>query len=223
MVVEPRFVRQRAFVYRRAGARYFVALAAHCDNFDLWDSTRQPWNAVSVGSHSDIVGRWAAAARAIGLHFGVSMHAGSWTWRWLDSAFAADREGPRAGVPYDGNLTAADGKGTWWEGLDPAALYGPPRRPGDQPRQDFIENFYARLDDLVARHRPEMVLLDDARLPFDSGSVCPASPPSRQGLEFVAAYYNLCREWRQDADALRVWLPTGVQAPVPPAAVIRVA
>jgi alpha-L-fucosidase len=182
-------------LYRRAGARYFVALAAHCDNFDLWDSAHQPWNAVNVGPRSDIIARWAAAARGAGLHFAVSMHAGSWTWRWLDSAFAADADGPLAGVPYDGNLTAADGKGTWWEGLDPADLYGPVRQPGDAPDPDFIARIYDRLTDLVRTHRPEMVVLDDARLPFDEGSVCPGRPPSRRGLEFTAEYYNLCREW----------------------------
>ncbi len=32
--------------------------------------------------------------------------------------------GPKAGVPYDGHLTLADGKGQWWEGLDPRMLYG---------------------------------------------------------------------------------------------------
>src|SRR5690606_18126920 len=32
--------------------------------------------------------------------------------------------GPKAGVPYDGHLTLADGVGKWWEGLDPRLLYG---------------------------------------------------------------------------------------------------
>ena len=27
------------------------------------------------------------------------------------------------GIPYDGVLTAADGKGKWWEGMDPQQLY----------------------------------------------------------------------------------------------------
>jgi alpha-L-fucosidase len=26
-------------------------------------------------------------------------------------------------VPYDGKLTKADGKGKWWDGLDPQDLY----------------------------------------------------------------------------------------------------
>ncbi|MFD8863443.1 alpha-L-fucosidase [Streptomyces sp. NPDC059590] len=176
--------------FRRTGARYFVSMAAHCDNFDLWDSAHQPWNAVNVGPRSDIVARWEAAARGAGLRFGVSMHAGSWTWRWLDAAFAADTEGPAAGVPYDGHLTAGDGRGLWWEGLDPRALYGRPRRPGEPPDPEFIDDFYARLRDVTTRHRPELVYLDDSRLPFDDGSVCPAAPPSGRGLEFLADYYN---------------------------------
>lgn len=35
-----------------------------------------------------------------------------------------DTKGDKKGVPYDGNLTLADGKGKWWEGLDPKYLYG---------------------------------------------------------------------------------------------------
>ena len=29
----------------------------------------------------------------------------------------------KKGVPYDGNLTLADGKGKWWEGLDYVRIY----------------------------------------------------------------------------------------------------
>ncbi|MGD6748341.1 alpha-L-fucosidase [Streptomyces sp. BH106] len=172
--------------FRRAGARYFVSLAAHCDNFDLWDSARQPWNSVTVGPRTDIVARWADAARSAGLRFGISMHAGSWTWRWLDAAYGADADGP-----YDGHLTAADGRGTWWEGLDPRALYGPPRKPGDVPTAAFVDDFYARLRDVTERHDAELVYLDDSRMPFDEGSVCVADGPDRRrGLEFLADYYN---------------------------------
>ena len=32
-------------LYKRAGAKYFVALANHHDNFDCWNSKYQPWNA----------------------------------------------------------------------------------------------------------------------------------------------------------------------------------
>jgi len=42
---------------------------------------------------------------------------------WWQTAFDSDTEGKFAGVPYDGNLTLADDKGKWWEGLNPARLY----------------------------------------------------------------------------------------------------
>jgi alpha-L-fucosidase len=34
-------------LYKRAGAKYFVALANHHCNFDCWDSKYQPWNSVN--------------------------------------------------------------------------------------------------------------------------------------------------------------------------------
>ena len=47
-------------LYRKAGARYFVALANHHDNFDLYDSRFQPgWNSTRIGPKKDIVGTWA--------------------------------------------------------------------------------------------------------------------------------------------------------------------
>src|SRR4051794_2097187 len=36
-------------LYKKAGARYFVSMGVHHDNFDLWDSTHHKWNAVKMG------------------------------------------------------------------------------------------------------------------------------------------------------------------------------
>ncbi|HNG60199.1 MAG TPA: alpha-L-fucosidase, partial [Cellvibrionaceae bacterium] len=49
-------------LYVKAGARYFVSMAVHHDNFDLWDSRYQRWNAVKMGPMRDIVGEWQKAA-----------------------------------------------------------------------------------------------------------------------------------------------------------------
>ncbi len=105
--------------YRANGAKYFMALANHHDNFDNFNSKYQPWNSVAVGPHQDLIGGWAKAARKNGLRFGVSVHA-SHAWSWYEPAQGSDKTGPLAGVPYDGKLTKADGKGLWWDGLDPA-------------------------------------------------------------------------------------------------------
>lgn len=52
--------------YKENGARYFMALANHHDNFDNWNSKYQPWNSVNVGPHMDIIGRWAACLMTAG-------------------------------------------------------------------------------------------------------------------------------------------------------------
>ncbi len=46
-------------LYKAAGAKYFMALAQHHDNFDCWDSKYQPWNSVAIGPKKDLVGTWA--------------------------------------------------------------------------------------------------------------------------------------------------------------------
>jgi hypothetical protein len=54
-------------LYRKAGARHFVALANHHDNFDLYDSRFQPeWNSTRIGPKKDMIAGWAKAARAQG-------------------------------------------------------------------------------------------------------------------------------------------------------------
>ena len=45
------------------GARYFMAMGVHHDNFDCWDPAYQPWNSVRVGVKTDLVGTWAPVAR----------------------------------------------------------------------------------------------------------------------------------------------------------------
>ena len=76
-------------LYVKAGAKYFVSLANHHDNFDCFDSAHQPWNSLRVGPKKDIVGTWAKVARKHGLRFGISSHA-SHAWRWFQTAYGYD-------------------------------------------------------------------------------------------------------------------------------------
>ena len=110
-------------LYHDAGARFLLIQGVHHDNFDLWDSQYQPWNSVNIGPKRDLIGEWAKACRADGMRFGITFHH-EYTWWWWQTAFGSDADGAKKGVPFDGNLTLADGKGKWWEGLDPRLLYG---------------------------------------------------------------------------------------------------
>jgi alpha-L-fucosidase len=89
-------------IYKGAGAKCFVACGAHHDSFDCWDSKHHTWNAVNVGPDKDIVGLFAQSARNAGLRFGVTEHL-SRSWSWFNTNKGADKTGPFAGVPYDGN------------------------------------------------------------------------------------------------------------------------
>lgn len=189
-------------LYRRAGARYFVALANHHDNFDLYNSRYQPeWNSTRIGPRKDLIGGWRDAARRQGMRFGVSVHAAH-AWTWYEVAQGADRHGPLAGVPYDGRLQRADGAGKWWQGLDPQGLYAqnhPLSAPAQQsgiwdeqwhwrggvalPSAEYVEQFRARVMDLVQNYDPDLVYFDD--------TVLPLHPVSDVGLRLAADIYNL--------------------------------
>jgi alpha-L-fucosidase len=187
-------------LYKRAGAQYFFALANHHDNFDNYDSKYQPWNSVNLGPKKDLIGGWAQAARKQGMKFGVSVHAAH-AWSWYETAQGADKNGPLAGVPYDGKLTKADGKGTWWEGYDPQDLYAQNHTPSTNfqnlgsihsrwnwgngvtpPDQAYCDKFYNRTTDLINKYRPDMIYFDDTALPL--------WPASDAGLKIAAHFYN---------------------------------
>ena len=200
-------------LYQRAGARYFVAMANHHDNLDLYDSTHHAWNSTRVGPQKDIVGTWARIARQKGLRFGVTNHSAH-SWHWYQPAYGYDPEGAMAGVRYDAfRLTKADGAGTWWDGLDPQALYtgrhmvmpdglttikaandwhdqndrkwneNPP--PGDP---SYARQWFARCHELITKYRPDLLYFDNTELPL-----------GQTGLDIAAAFYNANMGWNGGA------------------------
>ena len=187
-------------LYIKMGARYFLALGNHHDNFDCWDSRYQPWNAVNVGPHQDIVGIWAEVARAHGMPFGIGFHnTPARTWgQFMPVRYTSDKRGDMAGVPYDALLTKADGykpntDGTdkWWKGMDPQDLYGPVHHNGrnslDSP---FANQFMWRVDDAIRKYQPDMIYFDDhagdsqVDLGIDMGL-------GRLTPQIVANFYNI--------------------------------
>ncbi len=88
-------------LYKSVGARYFVSMATHHDNFFLWDSKIHRWNSVKMGPQKDIVGLWQKAAHKEGLRFGISEHLGA-SFTWFQPSHRSDPSGPMKGVLYDG-------------------------------------------------------------------------------------------------------------------------
>jgi alpha-L-fucosidase len=203
-------------LYKRAGAKYFFALANHHDNFDAYDSKHHAWNSVNIGAKKDIVGTWAKLARANGLRFGVSNHSAH-AWHWFQPAYGYDPDGELAGQRYDAfTLTKEDGKGKWWEGLDPQDLYTGRNMvmpdgiktvaeanqwhtrndrvwnedpPANNPA--FVEKWFLRCQDLIDRYQPDVVYFDNTELPL-----------GQAGLDIAAHYYNASIKWHGKLDVV---------------------
>ncbi len=164
-------------LFSRAGARYIVPVAEHCDGFAMYDSGITRWNAAKMGPHRDIIGALEAATRKRGLHFGVSSHRAEHWW-WYDG-----------GMQFDSDVR------------DPAYadLYGPaqPRTlPGDSstrepdpnhletwlpPDKPFLDDWLARSSELVDKYHPDFMY-------FDWWIGQPAFQPYLK--RFAAYYYN---------------------------------
>jgi alpha-L-fucosidase len=120
-------------LYKAAGARYFVSMGVHHDNFDLWNSKHHRGNAVQMGPQRDIVGDWQKAARKYGLRFGVSEHLGA-SFAWFQTSHGSDKTGPLAGVPSDGANPKWEDQGSTERQVGPHLLR--PQQLGKVPPPD---------------------------------------------------------------------------------------
>lgn len=171
-------------LFARAGARYVVPVAEHCDGFAMYDSGISGWNAARMGPRRDIVGALEAATRKRGLHFGASSHrAEHWWWYNGGMKFASDVQDPRY-----------------------AGLYGPARPmqlPGASearepdpnhleqwlaPDAAFMDDWLARSSEIVDKYHPDLIY-------FDWWIGQPAFQPYLK--RFAAYYYNAAAQRNQ--------------------------
>jgi len=157
-----------ASLFKEAGAKYVVPVAEHHDGFAMYDCSLTRWNSTKMGPHRDVLGELAEAVRREGLVFGTSYHRAEHWW-----FFNGGRD-----IPSDV--------------LDPryADLYGPAQpRPGTTPPDKaFLDDWMARLVELVERYQPQLVY-------FDWWIEQPAFRPYLE--RFAAYYYNLAAQWNR--------------------------
>ncbi|MDP4188809.1 MAG: alpha-L-fucosidase, partial [Bacteroidota bacterium] len=157
-------------LYKETGAKYFVSMGTHHDNFFLWNSKLHKWNSVNMGPHKDVVGLWQAAAKKEGLYFGVSEHLAA-SYTWFQKAHSADKTGEKAGVPYDGNDPRYEdlyhGKAanddTGWMTKNPV----------------WQKEWFDRIKELVDLYHPDF-LYSDSKIPFEN----------EVGRSLIAHFYN---------------------------------
>jgi len=156
-------------LYKKVGAKYFVSMGTHHDNFFLWNSKLHKWNSVNMGPKKDVVGLFQQAAKKEGLRFGVSEHLGA-SYTWFQAARGTDKTGSLAGVPYDGNDEQY------------ADLYHKKTAPDDKEwltnNPENQKDWLAKITELIDMYKPDL-LYSDSELPF--GEV---------GRTMLAHYYN---------------------------------
>ena len=163
-------------LYKKAGAKYFMSMAVHHDNFDMWNSKHNRWNAANMGIKKDVVGAFRQAAQNHGLRFGVSDHL--WiSYKWFAVSHLADSDGPLAGIPYDG----ADPKfaDLYHAISDPKLLTAKLDWNDDGIPESWKQHWAVRIRDLVDNYSPDL-LYSDGPLPFEN-----------YGLETLAHFLNV--------------------------------
>ncbi len=156
-------------LYKKAGAKYFVSMGSHHDDFFLWNSKIHKWNAVNYGPHKDVVGIWQAAAKKEGLKFGVSEHLGA-SFTWFQPSHGADTTGPYKGIPYDGaNPMYQD-------------LYHAKADPDDKgwlsTNKEWQREWFFSIKELIDNYHPDL-LYSDSQFPF-----------GEYGLNMLSHFYN---------------------------------
>ena len=165
-------------LFEAAGARYVVPVGEHHDGFPMYESRHTPWNAAAMGPRRDVVGELCAATRRRGLKFGVSSHR-AFNWRYY--AYRDD-----------------------FDTADPAyaGLYAP-RHAEDEPApRAWIEDWYARTQEMIDRFEPDVLW-------FDFGWHYDEFAPWRPRV--CAYYYNQALRWgREVVLQYKDKLPDGV-------------
>ncbi len=158
---------QWAELFKKAGAKYVVPVAEHHDGFPMYASDLTEWCAAKMGPKRDVVGELAAGVRKQGLHFGASSHRAEHWWFF------------NGGTTFDSDVN------------DPryAGLYGPAQSDKVQPNSAYLDNWLARIGEIVDKYHPDIVW-------FDWWIEQPAFKPYLQ--KFGAFYYNRAAEWKRE-------------------------
>jgi alpha-L-fucosidase len=155
-----------AGLFRKAGAKFVVPVAEHHDGFPMYDCGLSDWCAARMGPKRDIVGELAPAVQKQGMVFGLSSHRAEHWWFF------------NGGTAFDSDVK------------DPnyAGLYAPAQSDKRQPNQAFLDDWLARICELVDKYQPQLVW-------FDWWIEQPVFKPYLQ--KFGAFYYNRGAQWNK--------------------------
>ncbi len=160
-------------LFEDAGAKYVMPVAEHHDGFQMYKSGLSRWNATEMGPKRDVLGELKREAEARGIRLCVSDHRAEHCWFFngglnFDSDVPGNPDFYDLQVPYEESQRAKHD------------LYAP------VPPAAHLNNWLARLCELVDNYRPKVVW-------FDWWIQQVAFRPYLR--KFAAYYYNRAAEW----------------------------
>jgi alpha-L-fucosidase len=150
-----------AELFEKAGAKFAGPVAEHHDGFAMWPTKYSEWNAANMGPKRDVVGEFAAAVRKRDMKFVTAFHhAANWFF------FPVTDERYDTGDPKN------------------SGLYGQRHEPGAMRNQEFIDEWYGKIIEVIDNYSPDFIWFDFALDSIPEGYV----------KDFLAYYYNHATE-----------------------------
>ncbi len=146
-----------ADLFEKSGARFAGPVAEHHDGFAMWDTEYSDWNAAKMGPKRDIVGELEKAIKKRDMKYVTAFHhAANWFF------FPVWNEEYDTGNP------------------EYAGLYGQPHEAGAMRNQEFLDEWYGKIIEVIDNYSPDFIWFDFALDDIPEGYV----------KDFLAYYYN---------------------------------
>jgi alpha-L-fucosidase len=146
-----------ADLFQKSGAKFAGPVAEHHDGFAMWDTKYSEWNAAKMGPKRDVVGELAEAIKKRDMKYVTAFHhAANWFFFPV----------------HDKQYDTGDPKNS--------GLYGQYHLPGEKRNQEFIDEWYNKIIEVIDNYGPDFIWFDFALDDIPEGYV----------KDFLAYYYN---------------------------------
>ncbi len=154
-----------ADLFAKSGAKFAGPVAEHHDGFAMWDTKYSEWNAAKMGPKRDIVGELEVAIKGKDMKYVTAFHhAANWFF------FPVHDKQYDTGDPAN------------------AGLYGQYHLPGEKRNQEFIDEWYGKIIEVIDNYSPDFIWFDFALDDMPEGYV----------KDFLAYYYNHAHEMSKE-------------------------
>ncbi len=128
-----------AELFAKSGAKFAGPVAEHHDGFAMWDTKYSDWNAATMGPKRDIVGELEKAIKKRDMKFVTAFHhAANWFFFPV----------------WDKRYDSGDPKYS--------GLYGQPHAEGAMRNQEFLDEWYGKIIEVIDNYSPDFIWFDFA-------------------------------------------------------------